>query len=78
MIVKGQSGVPRATAGPRTVPAGEKSPTETFLVELFAVVPAPALVAVIPPAWGWGLVRAIDIRRPGPERLVRNFEAVTS
>jgi stearoyl-CoA desaturase (delta-9 desaturase) len=35
--------------------SGEKSPFEMFLVKLFAVVPALALVAAVPLAWGWGL-----------------------
>ncbi|WP_036016561.1 acyl-CoA desaturase [Lentzea albidocapillata] len=35
--------------------AGEKSPTEMFLVKMFAVIPALALAAAIPLAWGWGL-----------------------
>ncbi|WP_184690875.1 acyl-CoA desaturase [Saccharothrix tamanrassetensis] len=35
--------------------AGEKSSTEMFLVKLFAVVPALALAAAVPLAWGWGL-----------------------
>ncbi|WP_184675548.1 acyl-CoA desaturase [Saccharothrix violaceirubra] len=35
--------------------AGEKSPAEMFLVKLFAVIPALALAAAVPPAWGWGL-----------------------
>jgi stearoyl-CoA desaturase (Delta-9 desaturase) len=35
--------------------AGEKSPTEMFLVKLFAIVPAVALAAAIPLVWGWGL-----------------------
>ncbi|MFC3891405.1 acyl-CoA desaturase [Lentzea rhizosphaerae] len=35
--------------------AGEKSPAEMFLVKLFAVIPALALVAAVPLAWGWGL-----------------------
>ncbi|MGM1057971.1 acyl-CoA desaturase [Saccharothrix sp. Mg75] len=35
--------------------AGEKSPGEMFLVKLFAVVPALALAAAVPLAWGWGL-----------------------
>ncbi|MDT7787735.1 MAG: hypothetical protein QOF58_6154 [Pseudonocardiales bacterium] len=35
--------------------AGEKSPAEMFLVKLFAVIPALALAAAVPLAWGWGL-----------------------
>ncbi|WP_367138981.1 acyl-CoA desaturase [Saccharothrix sp. HUAS TT1] len=35
--------------------AGEKSSTEMFLVKLFAVIPALALAAAVPLAWGWGL-----------------------
>ncbi|MEU6154961.1 acyl-CoA desaturase [Actinosynnema sp. NPDC047251] len=35
--------------------AGEKTTTEMFLVKLFAVVPALALAAAVPLAWGWGL-----------------------
>ncbi|WP_439664761.1 acyl-CoA desaturase [Lentzea sp. HUAS TT2] len=35
--------------------AGENTPFERFLVKLFAVVPALALAAAIPLAWGWGL-----------------------
>ena len=35
--------------------SGEKTPFEMFLVKLFAVVPAVALVAAVPLAWGWGL-----------------------
>ncbi|WP_090007071.1 acyl-CoA desaturase [Lentzea albidocapillata] len=35
--------------------AGEKSPTEMFLVKMFVVIPALALAAAIPLAWGWGL-----------------------
>jgi stearoyl-CoA desaturase (Delta-9 desaturase) len=35
--------------------AGDKSPAEMFLVKLFAIVPALALAAAVPLAWGWGL-----------------------
>ncbi|ATE58333.1 acyl-CoA desaturase [Actinosynnema pretiosum] len=35
--------------------AGGKSASEMFLVKLFAVVPALALAAAVPLAWGWGL-----------------------
>jgi stearoyl-CoA desaturase (delta-9 desaturase) len=35
--------------------AGEKTPAEMFLVKLFAIVPAIALAAAVPLAWGWGL-----------------------
>ncbi|MEJ2854238.1 MULTISPECIES: acyl-CoA desaturase [unclassified Saccharothrix] len=35
--------------------AGEKTSAEMFLVKLFAVVPALALAAAVPLAWGWGL-----------------------
>jgi stearoyl-CoA desaturase (Delta-9 desaturase) len=35
--------------------SGEKTPFEMFLVKLFAIVPAVALVAAVPLAWGWGL-----------------------
>ncbi|WP_374202826.1 acyl-CoA desaturase [Saccharothrix sp. S26] len=35
--------------------AGVKSPSEMFLVKLFAVIPALALAAAVPLAWGWGL-----------------------
>ncbi|WP_086667419.1 acyl-CoA desaturase [Lentzea kentuckyensis] len=35
--------------------AGEKSPAEMFVVKLFAVIPALALAAAVPLAWGWGL-----------------------
>ncbi|TWP48538.1 acyl-CoA desaturase [Lentzea tibetensis] len=35
--------------------AGEKTATEMWLVKVFAVVPALALVAAVPLAWGWGL-----------------------
>jgi stearoyl-CoA desaturase (delta-9 desaturase) len=35
--------------------AGEKTPFEMLLVKLFAIVPALALVAAVPLAWGWGL-----------------------
>jgi stearoyl-CoA desaturase (delta-9 desaturase) len=35
--------------------SGEKTPFEMFLVKLFAVVPAVALVGAVPLAWGWGL-----------------------
>ncbi len=42
-------------AGPEPMLAGEKTPTQLFLVKLFAVVPALALAAAVPFAWGWGL-----------------------
>src|SRR5688500_10787712 len=35
--------------------AGDKSSTEMFLVKLFAIIPALALAAAVPLAWGWGL-----------------------
>nr|WP_184929335.1 acyl-CoA desaturase [Saccharothrix ecbatanensis] len=35
--------------------AGEKSSTQVFLVKLFVVIPALALAAAVPLAWGWGL-----------------------
>lgn len=35
--------------------AGENSPFERFLIKLFTVVPALALAAAVPLAWGWGL-----------------------
>jgi stearoyl-CoA desaturase (delta-9 desaturase) len=35
--------------------AGDKSGTEMFLVKLFAIIPALALAAAVPLAWGWGL-----------------------
>jgi stearoyl-CoA desaturase (Delta-9 desaturase) len=35
--------------------AGDKSGTEMFLVKLFAIIPALALLAAVPLAWGWGL-----------------------
>ncbi|NGY61299.1 acyl-CoA desaturase [Lentzea sp. NEAU-D13] len=35
--------------------AGEKTPFEMLLVKLFAIVPAVALAAAVPLAWGWGL-----------------------
>jgi stearoyl-CoA desaturase (delta-9 desaturase) len=41
--------------GPEPVIDGRQSPAEAFLVKLFAVVPAVALVAAVPIAWGWGL-----------------------
>jgi len=40
---------------PEPMLSGETSPTESFLVKLFAVVPLLALVAAVPFAWGWGL-----------------------
>ncbi|MBB5955905.1 stearoyl-CoA desaturase (delta-9 desaturase) [Saccharothrix tamanrassetensis] len=45
----------RAPGSPQPMLAGEKSSTEMFLVKLFAVVPALALAAAVPLAWGWGL-----------------------
>jgi stearoyl-CoA desaturase (delta-9 desaturase) len=41
--------------GAQPIIAGQKSSTETFLVKLFAIIPAVALVAAVPIAWGWGL-----------------------
>jgi stearoyl-CoA desaturase (delta-9 desaturase) len=35
--------------------AGEKTPFQMLLVKLFAIIPAVALVAAVPLAWGWGL-----------------------
>ncbi|WP_086661582.1 acyl-CoA desaturase [Lentzea kentuckyensis] len=35
--------------------AGENAPFERFLIKLFTVVPALALTAAVPLAWGWGL-----------------------
>jgi stearoyl-CoA desaturase (delta-9 desaturase) len=35
--------------------AGEKSSTQVFLVKLFVIIPALALAAAVPLAWGWGL-----------------------
>jgi len=35
--------------------AGENSPFERFLIKLFTVVPALAVAAAVPLAWGWGL-----------------------
>ncbi|MEU3647368.1 acyl-CoA desaturase [Lentzea sp. NPDC034063] len=35
--------------------AGENSPFERFLIKLFTVIPAVALAAAVPLAWGWGL-----------------------
>ncbi|GAA3872902.1 acyl-CoA desaturase [Saccharothrix violaceirubra] len=45
----------RADTAPQPLLAGEKSATEMFLVKLFAVIPALALAAAVPLAWGWGL-----------------------
>ncbi|SMD27140.1 stearoyl-CoA desaturase (delta-9 desaturase) [Kibdelosporangium aridum] len=45
----------RTEAAPQPMLAGEKSPAELFLVKLFAIVPALALAAAVPLAWGWGL-----------------------
>jgi stearoyl-CoA desaturase (delta-9 desaturase) len=50
-----ESNVRRADAAPQPMMAGEKSPAEMFLVKLFAVIPALALAAAVPFAWGWGL-----------------------
>src|SRR5918997_6389566 len=47
--------VPGVQVGPQPMLAGEKTPFEMLLVKLFAVVPALALVAAVPLAWGWGL-----------------------
>jgi stearoyl-CoA desaturase (delta-9 desaturase) len=33
----------------------DKTPTESFLVKFFAIVPLLALLAAVPFAWGWGL-----------------------
>ncbi|MBB5804962.1 stearoyl-CoA desaturase (delta-9 desaturase) [Saccharothrix ecbatanensis] len=41
--------------GPEPMLAGEKSSTQVFLVKLFVVIPALALAAAVPLAWGWGL-----------------------
>ncbi|MET9630438.1 acyl-CoA desaturase [Lentzea sp. NPDC006480] len=35
--------------------AGENTPFERFLIKLFTVVPALAVAAAVPLAWGWGL-----------------------
>jgi stearoyl-CoA desaturase (Delta-9 desaturase) len=32
--------------------AGEKTPTQMFLVQIFAIVPLLALAAAVPSAWG--------------------------
>jgi stearoyl-CoA desaturase (delta-9 desaturase) len=45
----------RTDAAPEPMLAGEKAPAEMFLVKLFAIVPAVALAAAVPLAWGWGL-----------------------
>ncbi|SDK84871.1 stearoyl-CoA desaturase (delta-9 desaturase) [Lentzea albidocapillata subsp. violacea] len=55
MSAKVESIVPRTDAAPQPMLAGEKSPTEMFLVKMFVVIPALALAAAIPLAWGWGL-----------------------
>ncbi|SFR27955.1 stearoyl-CoA desaturase (delta-9 desaturase) [Lentzea waywayandensis] len=42
-------------AAPQPLLAGENSPFERFLIKLFTVVPALAVAAAVPLAWGWGL-----------------------
>jgi stearoyl-CoA desaturase (delta-9 desaturase) len=42
-------------AGPEPMLAGEKTGAELLLVKIFAIVPAVAVVAAVPIAWGWGL-----------------------
>ncbi|WP_086822989.1 acyl-CoA desaturase [Allokutzneria sp. NRRL B-24872] len=44
-----------AERAPEPVLAGEKSSGELLLVKLFVVIPALALAAAVPFAWGWGL-----------------------
>ncbi len=55
MSTKVEPAVSPAAAAPQPMLAGEKSRGEMFLVKLFAVVPALALAAAVPLAWGWGL-----------------------
>lgn len=47
--------VPRVQAAPQPMLAGENTPFERFLIKLFTVVPALAVAAAVPLAWGWGL-----------------------
>ena len=46
---------PTPPSGPEPMLAGAKTPMQTLLVKVFAIVPLLALVAAVPIAWGWGL-----------------------